>query len=83
MHIVQFYGACLQPGADPMLVCEFMEGASLPAVPQLLCLPSRTSPTAQARLAPVLFLHAVAATPASETAGRAATTPGCSVLHTA
>ncbi len=27
-NIVQFYGACLQPGADPMLVCELMEGDS-------------------------------------------------------
>ena len=25
-NIVQFYGACLQEGSDPMLVCEFMEG---------------------------------------------------------
>ncbi len=25
-NIVQFYGACLQPGTDPMLVTEFMEG---------------------------------------------------------
>jgi len=29
-NIVQFYGACLQPGRDPMLVCEYMEGAYLP-----------------------------------------------------
>jgi serine/threonine protein kinase len=27
-NIVQFYGACLQEGSDPMLVCEYMEGGS-------------------------------------------------------
>jgi len=27
-NIVQFYGACLQQGRDPMLVCEYMEGAT-------------------------------------------------------
>ncbi len=27
-NIVQFYGVCLQPGGDPMLVCEYMEGAT-------------------------------------------------------
>ena len=26
-NIVQFYGACIQDGSDPMLVTEFMEGA--------------------------------------------------------
>ncbi len=26
-NIVQFYGARLQTGRDPMLVCEYMEGA--------------------------------------------------------
>jgi serine/threonine protein kinase len=25
-NIVQFYGACLREGADPMLVTEYMEG---------------------------------------------------------
>jgi len=25
-NIVQFYGACLRPGGDPLLVCEYMEG---------------------------------------------------------
>jgi hypothetical protein len=25
-NIVQFYGACLHPGRDPMLICEYMEG---------------------------------------------------------
>ena len=25
-NVIQFYGACLQPGRDPMLVCEYMEG---------------------------------------------------------
>lgn len=26
-NIVQFYGACIQDGVNPMLVVEFMEGA--------------------------------------------------------
>jgi serine/threonine protein kinase len=26
-NIVQFYGACIQEGTDPMLVVEYMEGA--------------------------------------------------------
>ena len=25
-NIVQFYGACIQEGIDPMLVVEYMEG---------------------------------------------------------
>ena len=25
-NIVQFYGACIQEGVDPMLVVEYMEG---------------------------------------------------------
>ena len=25
-NITQFYGACIQPGARPMLISEFMEG---------------------------------------------------------
>ena len=25
-NVIQFYGACLQPGRDPMLICEYMEG---------------------------------------------------------
>jgi hypothetical protein len=28
-NIVQFYGACLMPARDPMLICEYMEGVSL------------------------------------------------------
>jgi hypothetical protein len=28
-NIVQFYGACIREGADPMLVTEFMEGAHI------------------------------------------------------
>lgn len=27
-NVIQFYGACLQPGRDPMLICEYMEGGS-------------------------------------------------------
>ena len=27
-NVVQFYGACLQEGSDPMLVTEYMEGAT-------------------------------------------------------
>ena len=32
-NIVQFYGACLRPGGDPLLVCEYMEGAAPSQVP--------------------------------------------------
>jgi serine/threonine protein kinase len=31
-NIVQFYGACIQEGSNPMLVTEFMEGACVPVV---------------------------------------------------
>ena len=31
-NIVQFYGACIRQGSDPMLVTEFMEGARAPVV---------------------------------------------------
>ena len=31
-NIVQFYGACIKPGASPMLVCEFMEGGHILAI---------------------------------------------------
>jgi hypothetical protein len=27
-NITQFYGACIQPGARPMLISEFMEGVN-------------------------------------------------------
>ena len=32
-NIVQFYGACLREGADPMLVTEYMEGGRPPESP--------------------------------------------------
>ena len=31
-NIVQFYGACIQEGSDPMLVTELMEGAPVPVL---------------------------------------------------
>ncbi len=31
-NIVQFYGACLRPGGDPLLVCEYMEGEVMHAL---------------------------------------------------
>ena len=37
-NIVQFYGACLREGADPMLVTEYMEGVRPIANRALLCL---------------------------------------------
>ena len=40
-NIVQFYGACLRPGGDPLLVCEYMEGEVIcPRPSPLVCCPA-------------------------------------------
>jgi serine/threonine protein kinase len=41
-NVVQFYGACLQEGSDPMLVTEYMEGATLYLKPAQLSSASYT-----------------------------------------
>ena len=39
-NVIQFYGACLQLGRDPMLVCEYMEGGH--STQLHMCLDSHT-----------------------------------------
>jgi hypothetical protein len=36
-NITQFYGACLRPGASPMLLSEFMEGVCSRQCQHSLC----------------------------------------------